>query len=90
MGNGLLVFIDEKTKFKHFFKNDEIVFYKNINDLAKKIKKYSVDNQLRMKIAKNGRNKYFKFFNPTIIADYILHKTYGVNSKKFYWEKKLK
>ncbi len=90
MGNGLLVFIDEKTKFKHFFKNDEIVFYKNINDLAKKIKKYSVDNQLRMKIAKNGRNKYFKFFNSTIIADYILHKTFGVNSKKFYWEKKLK
>ena len=90
IGNGLLVFIDEKTKFRHFFRNDEIIFYKNITDLAKKINKYSIDNKQRMKIAKNGRYKYFKYFNSTIIANFILHKTYGINSKKFYWEKKLK
>ena len=90
MGNGLLVFIDEKTKFKHFFKKNEIVFYKNIKDLAKKITKFSIDDKKRMQIAKNGRDKYFKYFNSTIIADYILHKTYGVKSKNFYWEKKIK
>jgi glycosyltransferase involved in cell wall biosynthesis len=90
IGNGLLVFIDEKTKFRHFFKNNEIVFYKNINDLAKKINKLSIDNKLRMKIAKNGRQKYFKYFNSTIIANFILHKTYGIRSNKFYWEKKLR
>ena len=90
IGNGLLVFIDEKTKFNHFLNKKEIVTYKNLNDLAKKIIKYSINNKARMKIAKNGRDKYFKHFNSTLIANYILQKTYGINSKKFYWEKKIK
>ena len=90
IGNGLLVFIDEKTKFKHFFNNNEIIFYKNIKDLAKKIKKFSIDDKLRMRIAKKGRNKYFKYFNSTIVADFILHKSFGIKSNKFYWERKLK
>ena len=90
IGNGLLVFVDEKTKFGHFLNKKEIVTYKNIKDLAKKIIKYSIDDKKRMKIAKRGRDKYFKYFNSSIVADYILHKTYELNSKKFYWESKIK
>ena len=89
IGNGLLVFIDEKTKFSDFLSKKEIVTYKNINDLAKKIKKYLNNNKLRKKIAKNGRDKYFKYFNSTIIADFIINKTFGVE-KKYYWEIKNK
>ena len=90
IGNGLLVFIDEKTKFNHFLNNKEIITYKNIKDLAQKINKYSIDNKSRMKISKKGRDKYFKYFNSTLIAEYILLKTYDLNSKVFYWERKLK
>jgi glycosyltransferase involved in cell wall biosynthesis len=85
IGNGLLVMIDEKTKIGNFFKKDEIVLYKNISDLSEKINKYSNDNKLRKVIAKKGRDKYFKYFNSTIIANYIICKSFGVN-KKFYWE----
>ena len=60
MGNGLLVFVDEKTRLNDFFSNKEILTYKNINDLAKKIIKYSINDKLRRSIAKRGRNKYFK------------------------------
>ncbi|MDC3356638.1 glycosyltransferase, partial [Candidatus Pelagibacter ubique] len=67
IGNGLLVLIDKKTKFNDFFNKDEIVTYTDINDLSKKIKKYAMDDVLRMKIAKKGRDKYFKFFNSTIV-----------------------
>jgi glycosyltransferase involved in cell wall biosynthesis len=87
IGNGLLVFVDEKTKFQDFLNKDEIITYKNINDLANKIKKISTNNKLRMKIAKKGRDKYFKYFNSTIVAEYILNKTFNNNSKKYYWEK---
>ena len=87
IGNGLLVFIDEKTKFSDFFNKDEIITYKNINDLSKKIEKYSIDHVLRQKIAKKGRDKYFKFFNSTIVADFIISKTFNIN-KKFFWENK--
>ena len=41
VGNGLLTFIDIKTKLNKFFKNDEIVFYNSLNDLSKKIIKYA-------------------------------------------------
>ena len=86
IGNGLLVMIDEKTKFSDFFNNDEIVLYKNISDLSYKIHKYSNDDNERKKIAKKGRDKYFKYFNSTIIADFIIKKAFSVKHKKFYWE----
>ena len=84
IGNGLLVMVDEKSKFKDFFSNKELVFYKNINDLAEKINKYSNDDKSRNLIAKKGRIKYFKYFNSTIVADFIINKTLDINIKKKY------
>jgi spore maturation protein CgeB len=87
IGNGLLVLIDKKTKYGDFFNKDEIVTYSDINDLSKKIEKYSMDDPLRQKIAKKGRDKYFKFFNSTIVAEFIVNKSLNIN-KKYFWEKK--
>jgi hypothetical protein len=87
MGNGLLVFVDKKTKLNDFFSNKEIITYKNINDLAKKIIKYSTNDKLRKSIAKRGRDKYFKYFNSTVIAEYILNKAFSIRNKKYFWEK---
>ena len=84
IGNGLLVMIDEKTKFRNFFSEKELVFYKNIDDLSYKISKYSTDDRARRKIAKKGREKYFKYFNSSIVADFIINKTFGVNDDKDY------
>ena len=89
IGNGLLVMVDKKTRFNDFFNKDEIVTYNNINDLAKKIEKYSNDDVLRKKIAKKGRDKYFKFFNSTIVSEFIINKTFNIN-KKYFWEIKSK
>ena len=54
MGNGLLTLIDEKVCYRDFFKN-ELVTYKNYNDLIYKIKKYLKDEKARKLIAKNGK-----------------------------------
>ena len=89
IGNGLLVFIDEKTKFSDFLNNKEIITYKNINDLASKIRFYLKNDKLRKKIARNGTVKYFKYFNSKNVADFIIQKTFKMN-KIFYWEKLLK
>jgi len=86
IGNGLLVMLDEKTKIGNFFNKDEIILYNNVSDLSEKIVKYSNDNKLRNKIAQKGRIKYFKYFNSTVVAEFIINKTFGVN-KKYYWEK---
>jgi glycosyltransferase involved in cell wall biosynthesis len=89
IGNGLMVFIDERTKFSDFLLKNEVVSYKNIKDLSIKIKKYLKNDKLRKKIAKKGRDKYFKYFNSKIIASFIINKTFKTN-KKFYWESKIK
>ena len=83
MGNGLLTFIDEKVQMNDFFTKNEIIFYKNINDLAEKIKFYSINDKLRGKIAKNGKEKYFKLFNETKITKYFVDISIG-NKTSFF------
>ena len=88
IGNGLLTFIDIKTKLNKFFNSNEVIFYSSINDLSEKIKKYSNNDNLRKKIAKNGQRKYLRFFNSKIVADFIINKTLNINaSKKYFWFK---
>ena len=88
VGNGLVCLIDEKTQYNNFFNNDEMVFYRNINDLSEKIKKISRDEKLRKKIGHNGKKKYMKYFNSNLVSQYIIEKTLGVKSKSFYlWDK---
>ena len=86
VGNGLVCLIDEKTQYRDFFNSSEMVFYKNVNDLSEKILKISRDEKLRKKIAKNGKTKYMKYFNSSLVAEFIINKTLGIESKKkFFW-----
>ena len=86
VGNGLVCLIDEKTQYKDFFNDDEMVFYKNVNDLSEKIKKISRDDKLRRKIAQKGKYKYMKYFNSNIVAQFIIDKTFDINPKsKYLW-----
>ena len=77
MGNGLLTFIDKKTQMNDFFNSNEIVFYDNISDLSEKIKFYKKNEKARIKIAKNGKKKYFKLFNELKTTKYIIDKSLG-------------
>jgi hypothetical protein len=83
MGNGLLTFVDEKVQMNNFFNKKEMIFYKNINDLADKINFYSKNDHLRKKIAKNGKRKYFKLFNEKRIAEYFINISVGKEYKLF-------
>ena len=89
IGNGLVTLIDEKTHYRDFFNDQEMVFYKNVSDLAEKILKISKDEKLRKEIGRKGKKKYLKFFNSTEVAKYLIKKTFDSdnnNKKKFYWE----
>jgi glycosyltransferase involved in cell wall biosynthesis len=85
MGNGLLTFIDEKTCYSDFFTNNEIVTYKNYDDLVEKLYKYKKNDKERKLIAKNGKLKYLRYFNSTLVAEFIINKTYDIK-KKYYWD----
>ena len=88
IGNGLVCFIDEKTKYQDFFEKDEMVFYNSLNDLSEKILKISSDEKLRRKIGEKGRSKYLKYFNSDLVSEYIINKTLDINNgKKYLWVK---
>ena len=87
VGNGLACLIDEQTQYRNFFTDKEMIFYKNVNDLSEKIQKISKDDKLRKKIARQGKEKYMKFFNSNLVAEYIINKTLDIsNRKKYLWE----
>jgi len=83
MGNGLLTFVDEKVQMRDFFNKNEIIFYKNIHDLADKIKFYSKNDKIRQKIARSGQKKYFKLFNETKVSKYFIDIFFGNDAKLF-------
>ena len=88
MGNGLLTFIDVKTYYSDFFSNKEIITYKSVSDLSYLLQKYKKDIKQRKLIAKNGKNKYMKYFNSDIISRYIVEKTMDSKiSKDYLWLK---
>ena len=88
IGNGLVALIDEKTEYRNFFNENEMVFYKNLNDLSEKIIKISHDDKLRRSIAQKGKEKYLKYFNSTLVARFIIEKTLDIkNSNKYLWNK---
>ncbi len=88
IGNGLVTLIDEKTCYGDFFDDTEMVFYKNISDLSEKIEKISENEKLRKTIGQKGKAKYMKYFNSTVVADFIINKTFDINRKKKYlWHK---
>ena len=82
IGNGILTFVDVNTRLNDFFNDDEVVFYKNIKDLSKKINFYKENKLKRNKIAKNGKKKYFRLFNNKIISDYICSRLFEQKPKQ--------
>ena len=88
IGNGLVCLIDEKTQYQNFFNNDEMVFYKSVNDLSEKIIQISSDEKLRKKIARKGKLKYMKYFNSDVISKFIINKTLDLkDNSKYLWVK---
>jgi len=86
IGNGLLTFIDSETHLSDFFNNNEIVFYKNINDLSYKLNKFKKDKKAGKKIARLGKKKYLRYFNSELVSEFILSKTLDIKTqKKFIW-----
>jgi len=88
IGNGLVTLIDRKTEYGNFFNDNEMVFYNGVSDLSEKIIKISNDEKLRKLIGRRGKEKYFKYFNSTTIAEFIINKTFDQDSKKkYHWSK---
>ena len=63
-----------------------MVFYKNTNDLSEKILKIARDDK-KEEVLLKGKEKYMKYFNSDLVAEYIINKTMNINSKKNFYGK---
>ena len=88
MGNGLLTFMDAEKKFQDFFNDNEMIFFNNVKELTEKLNYYKRNQNKAKKIAMNGQKKYFKLFNGTDVANYIVKRSFN-NDPEFkpLWEK---
>ena len=88
MGNGILTFIDERVHYKDFFSENEMLFYKNENDLINQINEIKNNIKRINQISKNGKRKYFELFNNKLVSESILNKSLNYPSKfKYVWKK---
>ena len=83
IGNGLLTFVDKKTKLDDMFNKKEIVMYDDISDLSDKINFYKKNNKQRAKIGSAGKKKYFKLFDELKTTKYIIDKSMGKDSRLY-------
>ena len=87
VANGIMTFIDQKVGYSDFFDDNEMGFYKNVDDLLRQIDRLHSNINRVNKISKNGKRKYFSIFNNLIISDYIISKTFNKKGKfKYVWE----
>ena len=74
--------------FEDFFSDNEVVFYKNFNELCSLIIELKNNDDKRRKIGKKGRIKYNTFFNSTKVAKFIFEKSLNLKlSEKYFWDK---
>lgn len=86
MGNGCLTAIDKKVKYSDFFTQNEVLFYTNEKDLVKKIINLKDKSNLLKKMAKRGKEKYFKLFSNLHVSQFLIDKTFNLKNKyKYKW-----
>ncbi len=87
VANGIMTFIDKKTRYQDFFDSDEMGFYSDADDLLNQLEKLNGNINKINKISKNGKKKYFSIFDNSIVADHIISKIFNKKSKfKYVWD----
>ena len=82
-----MTFIDKKTRYQDFFDEGEMGFYKDSTDLINQLEKINGHINKINKISKNGKKRYFSIFENSIIAEYVISKTFNTKNKyKYVWD----
>lgn len=76
MGNGLLTLIHRRVGFDQIFKEDEMAFYEDFDDLIQKIKYFNAHDDEAREIAENGWRRSFEIFNEQLVAKYVEEVTF--------------
>ena len=88
MGNGLLCVMEGSSGFKDLFSDEEVCFYNTSEELIEKIAYYKNNPEERMRVAKNGHDKYLELFNEKIVTKYMADALFDrLNKDDYIWTK---
>lgn len=89
-GNGLLTLIHRRAGFDAMFKENELAFYDDFDDLIKKIEYFNIHDDEACEIAKNGWRRSHEIFNERLVAKYIVEVTFREKlSEDYQWPTEL-
>ncbi|MEP3245261.1 MAG: glycosyltransferase [Sneathiella sp.] len=89
-GNGLLTLIHRRAGFEQIFKEDELAFYDDFDDLIKKIEYFNLHDDEAREIAENGWRRSHEIFNEQLVAKYIEEVTFRQPlSEDYQWPTEL-
>ena len=90
LGNGLLTFIWDKGEMRRLFSDDQVVFFRDRDELIRKIVDFQENDLLRKHIAKNGYNYYHNHFSAQCVARYMIETTFGTPfTREYLWQDEL-
>jgi len=86
IGNGLLTYIWDKGDMRRLFNDEQVVFFKDQDDLARQIRSFHADDAHRQHIARNGYHHYHKHFSAQRTIQYIIETTFNLtHSQDYIW-----
>ena len=75
MGNGILAFINRASCLSELLGESRAIYYKDNEELVRKIRENQQDDAARKSIAAEGRRFYHEHFSSEKVAGYIVSKT---------------
>lgn len=84
-GNGCFILNENSNRYSKLFNNQEIVHFKNVNDLIKKIKFFLKNDKLRFSISKRNYKLWHSKYNSKNIINYIFDILRNKKLNKYPW-----
>ena len=90
LGNGLLTFIWDKGDMRRLFNDEQVVFFKDLDELSRQIKMFHADDEQRQRIAKNGYYHYHENFSAQRTIQYMIETTFNLpHSHDYIWDNEI-
>ena len=86
LGNGLLTFVWDKGDMRHLLNDDHAVFFKDEDELVRKVIEFQHDDAKRQAVASAGRAYYHENFSAQLVTKFMMEMTFRkTTSHDYIW-----
>lgn len=82
--SGLLTFVDRRTGFGDFYGEEDLAYFDDFDELARKLRFFKHEDAERRRVAGNGWRRSMEEFNGTVVAQYLIERVFGLALSRAY------